>query len=136
MGMIYPLHGAFTVSIITLHPPEAAKPAIPRLANIHDSTTLRVESKNDSDSTVPHSRFSNSNSYSTTRQRIRSAAAESSSSWSLGEYAVSIRSDFRSTASLPPHQPRQICRVHNTLSMPSDAILPFAALDVGQWKTG
>ena len=26
------------------------------------------------------------------------AMAESSSSWSLGEYAVSIRSDFRSTA--------------------------------------
>ena len=34
--------------------------------------------------------------------------AESSSSWTLGEYAVSIRSDFRSTASLPPHQQRQI----------------------------
>ena len=45
----------------------------------------------------------------TTRQRIREAAAESSSSWSLGEYAVSIRSDFRSTASLPPRQPQRIC---------------------------
>ena len=45
----------------------------------------------------------------TTRQRIREAAAESSSSWSLGGYAVSIRSDFRSTASLPPRQPQRIC---------------------------
>ena len=32
---------------------------------------------------------------------IREAAAEGSSSWTLGEYAVSIRSDLRSTASLP-----------------------------------
>ena len=31
---------------------------------------------------------------------IREAAAEGSSSWSLGEYAVSIRSDLRSPASL------------------------------------
>lgn len=46
MGMIYPLHGAFTVSIITLQPPETAKPAIPRLANIHDSTILRAKSMN------------------------------------------------------------------------------------------
>jgi len=30
------------------------------LANTHDSTILRVESKNDSDSTIPHPRFSNS----------------------------------------------------------------------------
>ena len=35
---------------------------------------------------------------------IREALAEGSSSWTLGEYAVSIRSDLRSTASLPPHQ--------------------------------
>ena len=42
------------------------------------------------------------NHNSTTRKRMREAAAESSSSWSLGEYAVSIRSDFRSPASLPP----------------------------------
>ena len=80
--------------------PSAARRTIPRLTNIHDSTILRVESKNDSDSTIPHPIFSNHNS--TTRKRIREAAAESSSSCSLGEYAVSIRSDFRSTASLPP----------------------------------
>ena len=43
----------------------------------------------------------------TTRKRIREAVAESS--WSLGEYAVSIRSDFRSTASLPPHI-RVLCK--------------------------
>ena len=73
----------------------------------HDSTILRVESKNDSDSTIPHPIFSNHNS--TTRKRIREAAAESSYSWSLGEYAVSIRSDFRSTASLPPHI-RVLCK--------------------------
>ena len=33
----------------------------------------------------------------------RSAADEGSSSWTLGEYAVSTRSDLRSTASLLPH---------------------------------
>ena len=33
---------------------------------------------------------------------IREALAEGS--WTLGEYAVSIRSDLRSPASLPPHQ--------------------------------
>ena len=32
---------------------------------------------------------------------IREALAEGSFSWTLGEYAVSIRSDLRSTASLP-----------------------------------
>ena len=80
----------------------------------HDTTILRVESKNDSDSTIPHPIFSNHNS--TTRKRIREAAAESSSSWSLGEYAVSIRSDFRSTASLPPHQSRQIRRGQTLLT--------------------
>jgi hypothetical protein len=73
----------------------------------HDSTILRVKSKNDFDTTIPHPIFSNHNS--TTRKRIREAAAESSSSWSLGEYAVSIRSDFRSTASLPPHI-RVLCK--------------------------
>ena len=73
----------------------------------HDTTILRVESKNDSDSTIPHPIFSNHNS--TTRKRVREAAAESSSSWNLGEYAVSIRSDFCSTASLPPHI-RVLCK--------------------------
>ena len=29
------------------------------MANIHDSTILRVESKNDFDTTIPHSRFFN-----------------------------------------------------------------------------
>ena len=55
---------------------------------------LRVAGGVGSDATRPISRLA-----------IRSAVVESS--WSLGEYAVSIRSDFRSTASLPPHQPRQ-----------------------------
>ena len=46
--------------------------------------------------------------------KIYEAAAEGSSSWTLGEYAVSIRSDLRSTASLPPHKPRQIAyHIHN-----------------------
>ena len=72
----------------------ATKPPTPT------STILRVESKNDFNATIPHSRFSNHNS--TTRKRIREAAAESYSSWSLGEYAVSIRPGLRSTASLPP----------------------------------
>ena len=40
--------------------PSAARRTIPRLANIHGSTILRVESKNDFDSTIPHSRFSKS----------------------------------------------------------------------------
>jgi len=66
----------------------------------HEPTILRVESKNDFNATIPHSRFSNHNS--TTRKRIHSAEAESSPSWSLGEYAVSIRPGLRSTASLPP----------------------------------
>ena len=39
--------------------PSAARRTIPRLANTHDSTTLRVESDNDFDTTIPHSRFSN-----------------------------------------------------------------------------
>ena len=30
------------------------------MANIHDSTILRVESKNDFETTIPHSRFSKS----------------------------------------------------------------------------
>ena len=34
--------------------PSAARRTIPRLANIHDSTILRVESKNDFDTTIPH----------------------------------------------------------------------------------
>ena len=34
--------------------PSSARRTIPRLANIHDSTILRVESKNDSDSTILH----------------------------------------------------------------------------------
>ena len=37
---------------ITFQPPESAKRTIPRLANIHDSTILRVEAKNDSDTTI------------------------------------------------------------------------------------
>jgi hypothetical protein len=41
--------------LITFQPPEAARRTIPRLANIHDSTVLRVESKNDFDSITPHS---------------------------------------------------------------------------------
>ena len=86
----------------------------------HDSTILRVESKNDFDSTIPHPIFSNHNS--TTRKRIREAVSESSSSWNLGEYAVSIRPGLRSTASLPPHQSRQIRRVHNMLPTLQDAI--------------
>ena len=73
----------------------------------HDTTIFRVESKNDSDTTIPHPWSYNSDS--TTRKRIREAVAESSSSWSLGEYAVPIRSDFRSTASLPPHI-RVLCK--------------------------
>ncbi len=40
--------------------------------------------------------------------KIYEVAAEGSSSWTLGEYAVSIRSDLRSPASLPQHKPRQI----------------------------
>ena len=44
----------------------------------HDSNILRVESKNDSDITIPHPRFSRSDS--TMRKRIREAVAESSSS--------------------------------------------------------
>ena len=40
----------------------------------HDSTALRVESKNDSDTTIPHPIFSNHNS--TMRKRIREAVAE------------------------------------------------------------
>ena len=40
----------------------------------YDSTILRGESKNDSDTTIPHPIFSNHNS--TTRKRIREAVAE------------------------------------------------------------
>ena len=40
---------------ITFQPSEAAKRTIPRLANTHNSTILRVESKNDFDTTTPHS---------------------------------------------------------------------------------
>ena len=43
---------------ITIQPPETAKRTIPRLANTHDSTILRVEPKNDSDTAIQHSRFS------------------------------------------------------------------------------
>ena len=39
--------------------PSAARRTIPRLAKTHDSTILRVESKNDSDSTIPHPRSLN-----------------------------------------------------------------------------
>ena len=62
----------------------------------------------------------------TTRKRIREAAAESSSSWSLGEYAVSIRSDFRSTASLPPRPQHaaDATRRYPTLFRP---LQPFAS---------
>ena len=38
---------------ITFQPPESAKRTIPRLANTHDSTILRVEYKNDTISTKP-----------------------------------------------------------------------------------
>ena len=41
------------------------------------------------------------------RAGIREAVAECSSSRTLGEYAVSARSDIRSTASLQMHQPRK-----------------------------
>ena len=41
---------------------------------------------------------------------IREAVSEGSSSWTLGEYAVSIRSDLRSAASLMLYKPRQMCR--------------------------
>ena len=60
------------------------------------------------------------------RKRIRSAVAESSSSWSLGEYAVSIRSDFRSTASLPPRPQHaaDATRRYPTLFRP---LQPFAS---------
>ena len=52
--------------------------------------------------------------------------AESSSSWSLGEYAVSIRSDFRSTASLPPRPQHaaDATRRYPTLFRP---LQPFAS---------
>ena len=40
---------------ITFQPSEAAKRTIPRLANTHNSTILRVESKNDFDTTILHS---------------------------------------------------------------------------------
>jgi len=40
---------------ITFRPPEAARRTIPRLANTHDSTILRVEYKNDFDTTIPPS---------------------------------------------------------------------------------
>ena len=46
--------------LITFQPPEAARRTIPRLANIHASTILRVEAKNDSNTTIPYSRFSKS----------------------------------------------------------------------------
>jgi hypothetical protein len=42
------------------------------------------------------------------RVTVRSAVAEGSS-WTLGEYAVSIRPGLRSTASLPPHI-RVLCK--------------------------
>ncbi len=42
-----------------------------------------------------------------TRAGVREAVAECSSSRTLGEYAVSARSDIRSTASLQMHQPRK-----------------------------
>ena len=35
-------------------PPEAGRRTIPRLAKSHDLTILRVESKNDFDTTIPH----------------------------------------------------------------------------------
>ena len=54
---------------ITFQPPEAARRTIPRLANIHDSTILRVESKNDFNTTIPHSRSSDSTTTTTTTKR-------------------------------------------------------------------
>ena len=70
----------------------------------------RIQERHDFDSTIPHPWSYNSDS--TTRKRIREAAAESS--WSLGEYAASARSDIRSTTSLPPHKPRRNCRASST----------------------
>ena len=46
----------------------------PTTTSNHDTTIFRVESKSDSDSTIPHPIFSNHNS--TTRKRIREAVAE------------------------------------------------------------
>ena len=44
--------------------------------------------------------------------------SEGSSSWSLGEYAVSIRSDLHSPASLLPHKMRQIAyRIYNSSAL-------------------
>ena len=76
------------------------------------------------DSIRPYSTLPNR--YSTTRKRIREAAAESSSSWSLGEYAVSIRSDFRSTASLPP-RPQHAATLQDAIRLYSDHYNPVQA---------
>ena len=76
-------------------------PSIQQTRSNHDPTILRVESMNDFNTTIPHPRSSNSDS--TMRKRIRSAVAESSSSWHLGGYAVSIRSDFRGICSRRSH---------------------------------
>ena len=48
------------------------------------------------------------------RAGIREAVAECSSSRTLGEYAVSARSDIRSITSLPPHKPWQNADLYST----------------------
>ena len=53
---------------ITIQPPEAARRTIPRLANTHDSTTLRDESKNDFDTTILNLRFPKPDNNQTTSQ--------------------------------------------------------------------
>ena len=70
----------------------------------HASTILRVESKNDSDSTIPHPIFSNHNS--TTRKRIREAVAEGSSSGNPRR--------MRRIPSLGPSLPRLTAAAHQS----------------------
>ena len=73
----------------------------------HYSTILRVESKNDSDSTI-HIRDSPTPTQPLAKGFVR-RWPKAPPRGTLGEYAVSIRSDFRSTASLPPHI-RVLCK--------------------------
>ena len=64
-----PLHNRFPTphqpSGTSTHsqPPEAARRTIPRLANTHDSTILRVESKNDFDTTILYHALKPSSSF-------------------------------------------------------------------------
>ena len=57
--------------LITFQPPESAKRTIPRLANIHGSTILRVEYKNDTISTKP-SYFTDSTTPTNTQKQFTS----------------------------------------------------------------